>query len=932
MKAKFKMKTKPKTVWAVGIALAIFTSGAAINADQLADTLKAKTAAAKVATDKATAANNVVRETIVKRADAARSYSEATRELTAAKKVLAAIQDPAKKEAQKKVIKGIEDRIATIKKQRAELEVTYKDVREKYTVVRRASYPVVAEKAAAEKAVAEKAVERANAVVSDTGKKVAVAKAALAKAKAAQAAANKSCAACAAAAAKAKKATAGKKDAAKATADKIAKDAAAKVAAAKKAIADKTAAVKKAQQALTAATSAAKKAVDARNAANKNLYAKNSAAKIADETVKGTRLFIAIKAVDDAKKEKVAAEKAVRTAMGIEAKTRRTYTAAKTAADKANAAKVAVEKAMAASKANCAACKKNSDAKVAAQKAAAGKPTLAKAKADAAAAAKALAAASAKCAACEKACKAKVTAAKKASGKAAAMKAALDKAVAATKAAQTSLAEKSKAIPPLQDKLAAERVYVMGGLKSMPAAKWTYEKARHLVVRAAFGGTPAEVQKVYEMGLHDAVDYFVEVYRQPAPDIGFDPARHERTRSWTARLPWDERQYMTVKHRNPERAQQAQMRRWWLKRMAESPRPLQEKMALFWHDHFAVQYKKRYLTYMLFAQNELFRTYGTDSYAAMLRGIVHDPAMLSYLDNNVNYVKRGNENLGREILELFSLGEGGGYTEEDLREAARSLTGNSFDSALQQFRTYARYHDTDKKKVFGSTGNWDGDDLVDLIMRQPSTAKYISGKIFKFLAHDDPSSPTVESMADLMRYSTYDLKPVLRNLFLSEEFYSDKALGTHIKGPVELAVGAIRDLGIKDVNYGTIDAAVNQMGQLLFEPPNVAGWNEGRTWINAERILIRYNKMAQILESPNVDLVDLLKNEAVDTPDKVVDQLMKTCLVVKLDANKRKALTDYLVSQKLPPKKEWDAKKNEVNAKLRAILVLLMSTPGSQLG
>ena len=155
-------------------------------------------------------------------------------------------------------------------------------------------------------------------------------------------------------------------------------------------------------------------------------------------------------------------------------------------------------------------------------------------------------------------------------------------------------------------------------------------------------------------------------------------------------------------------------------------------------------------------------------------------------------------------------------------------------------------------------------------------------------------------------------------------------MGSHIKGPAELIVGAIRDLGIKDVNYATVDAAINQMGQYLFEPPNVAGWNEGRTWINAERILVRYNQMARFLEQPNVDLVALLKGDGVDTPQKVVDAIARACLVVQPDPATTKALADYLGA--LPPAAEWEAKRDEINAKLRAILVLLMSTPDSQLG
>ncbi|MFK5922203.1 MAG: DUF1800 domain-containing protein [Verrucomicrobiota bacterium] len=858
MKKIFHIKTQRSGLWTLALTLATCAS-LGMAAQPLEESAKTKIAAAKVATDKTEAANKKVRELIVTQANAARSYSDTSRELAAAKKILAKSEANAKPAAEKK-IKDIETKIVAIKKNKTDIDNNLKAAREQYTGIRRASYPVVAAKAVAEKALAEKQLADSKNHAKNAAKKASAAQAALKTAKANKIAADKSCKDCAAKAALSKKATTGKKDAAKVAADKSAKEAEAKLAAAKKVIAEKNNAVKKAEKDLLAANAAAKKAKDQASAAAKNFSTKTSAAKIAEDTVKGSHLYIAVRAVDDAVKDKTSAQKAADKTSRAEAKAGKIYTAAKKVADK------------------------TSDEK-------------AKAKAVA---------------------------------KATATKSAWDKTVAANKAAQDAIAQKGKLITTLQDQLANELVKVEGGLKPMASSAWNYAKARHLMVRAGFGGTPAEVQALYEMGLHKAVDHFVEIYQQPVAGIEFDPARLRRSERWAARLPWDERQYITVKHRNPERRQQAEMRRWWLQRMAESPRPLQEKLTLFWHDHFAVQYQKRYRTYMLFKQNQLFRTYGVDNYGAMLRGVVHDPATISYLDNNVNYKGNGNENLGREILELFSMGEGGGYSEDDLREASRSLTGYNYDSWTGQFRFMASRHDNESKKILGSTGNWSGDDLVDIILRQPATAKYISGKLFKFLAHDAPYDETMEKMAEVMRYNSYDLRPVLKNLFLSEEFYNDKSMGSHIKGPVELAIGAIRDLGIKEVNYASIDAAVNQMGQMLFEPPNVAGWNEGRTWINAERILIRYNQMAKILEQNNVDLVDLLKNEKVDSSDKVVSQLVKACLVVKPDPDKCKALAEFL--GKLPPQSEWEAKKNEINAKLRAVLVLLMSSPDSQLG
>ena len=359
--------------------------------------------------------------------------------------------------------------------------------------------------------------------------------------------------------------------------------------------------MKAATQAAAAAKAAADKAVAAKTAADKDLAAKNTAHKLAVETLNGSNLYIAIRAVDDARKEKATAEKGVTTKAGLESKAKGLYTAAKAAADKAATEKTAAEKVLAAAEGIKATAKTACDAKVAAAKAAAAKTPADKAAADKAnaektATEKALAAAEGKRAEAKKACDAKVAAANTAAGKAAAAKTAADKAAAETQAARATVVEIAKTILPAQDKQAIEEVTTLGGLKSIPGSQWDYARARHLVVRAGFGGTPAEVQKIYEMGLHDAVDHFVEIYRQPVSNIEFDPARLERGRAWQSRLPWDERQYMSVKYRNPERVLQGEMRRWWLQRMAESPRPLQEKLTLFWHDHFAVQYKKRYRT------------------------------------------------------------------------------------------------------------------------------------------------------------------------------------------------------------------------------------------------------------------------------------------------------------------------------------------------
>lgn len=666
----------------------------------------------------------------------------------------------------------------------------------------------------------------------------------------------------------------------KAAAEKMAADQAA--AAAAKVAAEKEAAAKAAADSAAAAKAAADSAAAEKAAADKALAEKDAAAKAAAEKV----------VAEVAYEAKIAAEKIAREKVDAENAAGQAATAARAAADQLAAAQAAAEKAAA--------------EKEAAVAAGTGTPEL------------------------QKALEEKTAAAAAAAEKVAAAKTAADAAAAASEAAQKAVAEKAAALPAARDQAAATHAAALGGLTPLASSAWDYAKARHLLVRAGFGGTPDEVKRLHEMGLHEAVNYLVDIYERPVANIELDPLRLENHEPWENRLEDQERTDLYNRRIERERRQQAELRQWWLRRMAESPRPLQEKMSLFWHDHFAVQYMKLYLTDILYHQNELFRTHGCDNYGALLRGIVHDTAMILYLDNQVNFKGSGNENLGREILELFSLGEGHGYTEEDMREAARCLTGYNYDYLTGQFRFVATRHDETEKTVFGNKGNWGGDELVDLILQHPATANYVCQKLFVFFAYENPEPETVERLAHVLRSGSYNMRPMLKNLFLSEQFYSERARGTHIKGPIELAVGTIRDLGIKNVNYAAVDSAVIQMGQYLYEPPNVAGWKENRTWINAERILIRYNELANLVEQPNVDVVGLLENRGLETPQQIVDYLVTTCLVIRPADEKRNELAVFLGA--LPPAGEWAAQRDQVNAKLRALLVLLLSTPESQLG
>jgi len=527
----------------------------------------------------------------------------------------------------------------------------------------------------------------------------------------------------------------------------------------------------------------------------------------------------------------------------------------------------------------------------------------------------------------EKSLAPKAAAVKAAIDKVAAAKADADKAATEQSADEQALAVRSAAITPALDTAAAAQAEALGGLKPLAAAQWDYDKARQLLWRAGFGGPPDEVERLHAMGLHAAVDHLVDYHRQPSCDLVFQPRPPDRPLGYESLLEPKEREQLDNERTGRERAQQAQMRQWWLRRMAESPRPLEEKLTLFWHDHFATGYEdKIYQTHLLFQQNEMFRQFA-DKYDALMRGIIRDPAMIIYLDNHTNVKGRNNENLGREVLELFSLGRDQGYTEQDLRELSRSLTGYSYVRHVNQFRFNGSQHDPTPKTILGRTGDFSPGEAIDIILQHPSTARYIARKLFEFFVHPDPGDEVVERLARVLRENDYELGPMLKNLFLSEVFYGDPARGQHIKSPVELMVGTVRSLKIAGVNWGQVDHELQNMGMTLFQPPNVGGWEEGRTWVSANRIMLRYNGVANLVERPEVDAAALVEAKAV-TAEQIVDRFARACLAVPLDPPQRQRLIEFVGD--LPPADQWAAQRNAINARLRAMLVLMMSIPEYQ--
>jgi len=411
-------------------------------------------------------------------------------------------------------------------------------------------------------------------------------------------------------------------------------------------------------------------------------------------------------------------------------------------------------------------------------------------------------------------------------------------------------------------------------MRPLGKAQWNAQCARHLLNRAGFGGTPTQVDALVAMGPEGAVDYllnFESVSDEAISDTLFD--RHirrpltdeERSMVQEARRSNDEDALAQVqKMRNErdglDRKQAQEVQKWWLGRMIETGRPFEEKMTLFWHGHFATGYRTVEDSFHMFQQNQLFRKYATGNFARLVGSILRDPAMLKYLDNDDSKKGKPNENLARELMELFVLGEGNAYTEHDIKEGARALTGYTFED--DAFRFNPAQHDGESKTILGQTGAWDGDDFARLILSRRESSEFLCGKFYRFFVNDAPGMPNEKTkvvttaLAAELRKKQYEIKPMLKMLFRSQHFYDAANMGATIKSPVQLTVQTIRELGVPPRDLATLNAATDLMGQSLFMPPSVKGWECGQSWINTSTFFVRQNLAVYLITGKRPEAFD----------------------------------------------------------------------------
>ncbi len=481
---------------------------------------------------------------------------------------------------------------------------------------------------------------------------------------------------------------------------------------------------------------------------------------------------------------------------------------------------------------------------------------------------------------------------------------------------------------------------------SISSGSWNAETAAHLLNRAAFGGTPEEVEMVRKQGVAASVERLLDETKITAslnfPAPAWAHPENIKERRMEIREAKEDGGTEGIDKMKEFRRMQNEnvldLRRWWLERMATTATPLLEKMTLFWHGHFATSAEKVQNGYWMWLQNETLRRHALGNFVALTKAMSRDPAMMIYLDLQQSRKEHPNENWARELMELFTVGIGN-YSENDIRESARAFTGYRVDMTNQQFRFAVRQYDAGQKSFMGKTGALTGDDIIDVLAAQPACAKFIGRKLWRFFVEDDPPPFIVEGLARRIRQHNYEMRPVLREMFCSTEFYAPAARRSQIKSPVQYLLQTTKLLTADLPAPQVAQNAMRQMGQLLFAPPNVKGWDGGKSWVSTSTLLFRYNfanylingdamrpnargpAMANIPPRNPMDVAKIVPPDLRDKPHELVTLLGQRFFAAPVPEKERTAFVQFL--EKRAP--------DTNDQTMRELFHLMMSTPQFQL-
>jgi uncharacterized protein (DUF1800 family) len=443
---------------------------------------------------------------------------------------------------------------------------------------------------------------------------------------------------------------------------------------------------------------------------------------------------------------------------------------------------------------------------------------------------------------------------------------------------------------------------------------WDTRKVGHLYRRAGFGATWTELDAGLKAGPEKAIDHLLK--GGPGQD-GFESLTEPLAKS-------------AAQSNNDQQA-----RAWWLYRMLYSPHPLREKLTLFWHNHFATSNSKVQNVGFMLGQYELMHRHALGSFRDLLGQMSKDPAMMVWLDTRLSKKGKPNENYAREVMELFSLGIGH-YTETDIREAARAFTGWDIDDGQAVYDP--NEHDDTDKTVLGQKGKWKADDVIRICLEQQSCPTLVAGKLFRFLISESllATPELLEPLSEHFRKSDYNFGALVETMLRSNLFFSPAAYRTRIKSPVEFVLGIVRPL---EGRIGTIAlaTALQTLGQDLFHPPSVKGWDGGPAWLNGQTLLFRQNLALALTSTEDnrfgrrADPVVLGEKYVRKSDQELVDFFLQLFYQDDVPADSRTRLLEYQKKSHNQPKPKFWTDKDAADHRVRALCHLVLTLPEFQL-
>jgi uncharacterized protein (DUF1800 family) len=434
---------------------------------------------------------------------------------------------------------------------------------------------------------------------------------------------------------------------------------------------------------------------------------------------------------------------------------------------------------------------------------------------------------------------------------------------------------------------------------------WSEAHARRILWRAGFGGTPHEIRRATHAGRAATIARLLEPNGHKAPLKGPAPMPLDPVNEYGHNVLW------------------------WLDRMVRTTRPLEEKMVLFWHDHFATRDQD---TPLMLAQNAMFRNHALGSFPALLLDVMEDPAMGGFLDLIGSYKDEPNENFARELMELFTLGEGNGYTETDVREAARALTGyvegREVGGVLQSVRFDPTRHDDGVKTIFGHKGRWGPKAVLKLCVNHHAHPELLVRKLWSYFVDAPLDARTRVRLQTLYVHSGHQLKPVVRAILDHPKLYADLDAPSMVKAPVVAVAGMLRaaGAGVRNDDWVWI---MSGMGQQLFSPPSVAGWEWGTAWMSSNTMRMRFTAANALLGDAPFKVED--KSTPLElTPKQHLDRALDAVGQPWVSPRTRRALLALARGYQAMAGKEWQ-KQTAADMTQRAMRHLLLSAPDAQL-